>query len=176
MEKDEFLNKLRLQKGLHSYYEMKKKPISLITKALLIIIPAIITFLSISDMETLRTVFPLEGQSTLMILISLISIFLFLISVLSEVFGIQEKYKEHRIAINQLIKLRKNFQNEMDEEQGDKKQIIKKYNDIYIEIVQTFPEFTDSQYFKGKKYYLQRLKMKKILNAEFKSIIKNGDS
>jgi len=170
MDKNELVKKLRQQKGVHSYYEMKSKPIAIIIRICLLVIPAFITFLSISDIENLKILFPSIELKYLMLLISIISLILFVISVLTEIFGIDEKYKEHRNAINQLIKLRKNLQNEIDEHPDKENDIVRKYNDIYSELVNTFPQFTDRQYMKGKKYYIERLEQKNVLEKRQKEI------
>jgi len=170
MTENDLFNKIRLQKGLHSFYEMKNKPIAITIRIILLVVPAIIAFLSISDIEIIKIIFPMFNSNSILVLVSLISLLLFIISVLTEIFGITEKYKEHRIAINQLIKLRKNLQNELEENKDKEKEIIKNYNDIYIELVNTFPEFTDKQYIKGKKYYIERLKCKIELDKKYKEI------
>ena len=173
MEKSEFLNKIRLQKGLHSYYEMRKKPLAITSKILMIVVPAIIAFLSIANIDILKLFVPQINNMIISAIISLISLFLFIFSVLIDLFGINVNYKEHRMAINQLIKLRTNFQNEIEDNPGKENDIVRKYNDIYSEIVTTLPEFTDKQYKKGKEYYIKRLSEKKELNRKLEEVIKS---
>jgi hypothetical protein len=173
MDQNDLINKIRLQKGLHSYYEMKKKPLAISVKVVLIVIPALTAFLSIADIDILKIFFPSINEKHVLVSISLVSLFLFIISVLTDIFGIDEKYKEHRIAINQLIKLRKSYQNEIEDRPDNSNEITRKYNDIYSEIVNTFPEFTDRQYKKGKEYYIKRLEEKKDLENRLKKVRDN---
>lgn len=173
MEKTEFLNKIRLQKGLHSYYEMRKKPFAIASKILMIVVPAVIAFLSIANIDILRLFIPRIDNLIISAIISMISLFLFVFSVLIDLFGINVNYKQHRMAINQLIKLRTNFQNEIEVNPENENDVVRKYNDIYSEIVTTLPEFTDKQYKKGKEYYIKRLSEKEELNRKLEGVNKN---
>ena len=172
MKRKELLEKIRIQKGLHSYYEMVTKPVSMFLKAVFIILPALITFLAISDLSILSYIIKIHDKDDVYIIITIIGFLLFLLSILSEIFEIEVKYKLHRSTINQLIKLRTNYLSELEKNEEDELRITEKYSGLYLEIIQNCPEFTDKQYIKGKKYYIKRLEKKMELDQKLRCLDK----
>lgn len=172
IDKNDLIKKIRLQKALHSYYENLYKPWGMIIKVFLFILPAIVTFLALSDLEIFKIFFPNVQKETIYVIISLISFVLFILTILSEIFNIDLKCKLHRDAINRLVRLRDNYTDELNKSEKSEEIniIIKKYKELYYEIIQSSLEFTDSQYLRGMKYYIKRTKTKNELKAQLNEI------
>jgi hypothetical protein len=172
MNKEELLNKIRLQKGIHSYFEMRTKIFAKMLKIVLILFPAVITFLAIANESMIKFIFGQVDKDFVLIAITLISFILFILAVFAEVFGIDVKYKLHRNIINQLIKLRDELNHRIEQNPDQAIEITRELRNIYLEIIQSGIQLSDNEFFRAKKYYYKRCVKKQKLEDKYNRTIK----
>jgi hypothetical protein len=166
METIELIERIKIQKAVFSYFYTRNKIVSDVVKILSLLLPAIIAFISISDLKLLKLLFNIQASQDALLIISLISFVLFILSVLIEVFSIEVKSKLHRNAINRLAKLKQDYKQQLEEKKEEEKIITTKFMQMYYGILENSPEFTDKQFLRGKKYYLKILMKTKRINDE----------
>jgi ABC-type multidrug transport system fused ATPase/permease subunit len=175
MNKEDLLERMHLQKSVHSYYYAKTRVYAIVVKILMLLLPAIITYLSVSEIGDIGVRFINNGSFYNVSILSLISFILFILSVYIEVFNIDVKSKLHRNAINRLTKLRQEYSQELENYPKKDKEITEKYRELYIEIIESSPQFSDRQFIKGKKYYIKMTAEKLELDKELSIAKEKGN-
>jgi hypothetical protein len=167
MEKKDLLDRIYIQKAVQSYYYTRTHTYSVITKILMLLLPAVVTFISCSDLSILNYLFGMKDKVESLTVITIISFCLFLLSIYIEVFNINTKSESHKSAINRLIKLKHEYCHQLDLDQKNEVLITEKYQQLYTEIIESSPQFTDNQFIKGKKEYIKKMSKMKELDKQF---------
>ena len=166
---DDLERKIKVQRDNHSFFEQKRKNISIWIKCINIIIPGIITFIAFSDFDFLTKHFNINNFKSI-IIIGLLSFILFLISIFDEIFKLTSNYQSHRLAIEQyslLLRDIKIFKKEIDQcDHEDIVNAVENYNQRYLQISSSSITFTD-------KEFLQALKASQIKEIIKVEIVKN---
>ena len=92
--------KTRLRRGVHAYHERYTQGLSRLVKTLNIVLSAFLLILVVSDSTPLSTSIPwFAGLTFSKLLISIFALALFIPNVLMEVFAVNSRWLEHRLAI-----------------------------------------------------------------------------
>lgn len=97
--------KIDLQRSVHSFHEIRTRRIGILVQVSLIVFPAFLTLAALSDFEFLQTFFPVLTEEILRLAIGFLSLILFLVAVISDVFNIVRRPEKHRDAIEQYTQL-----------------------------------------------------------------------
>ncbi len=159
---DEFLyqdlvKKVRLQRGLHRYYELRTRFTATFVKIIDIVLPAHIVFLVFSDLTSLSSYLKWLTPVTIELLIGASGFILFVTSVLTEVFKGDSRHLDHRKAIERYTELLQEIQlTEAKAKAGrTRAEMFESFNKRYLQITVTSPTFTDKQFERAMVYLLR---------------------
>jgi hypothetical protein len=161
------LRKIRLQRGLHRYYELRTRRTANLVKSLNIILPAHIVFLVFSDVAALSSHLHWLTPQLIGGLIGATGFILFVTSVLTEVFKGDQRHLDHRQAIENLAELLQEIEisDVRDKSPEMRRDLFENFNKRYRQITITSPKFTDKQFDRAVAYLL-RSKARKLARKE----------
>lgn len=149
---DDISWKIDLQRDVHAYYEIKWKRYSIFIKTILIVFPAFLTFAAFSDFNFLQIFLPSLTEHVLRLSIGLISFVLFLVGVVSELFGVVIRHEQHRDAIEKYSELRREIR---EVEQEITNEQLRSFNQRYIAISNSSLSLSTAEYRKAVGYRLR---------------------
>ncbi len=173
---DDLIKKVKIQRDLHSYFEQKRKALSILIKVINILIPGLLTLIAFADFDYISILIKIENTRYIIIFLGILSFCLFVISIFDEIFNLTTNFRSHRLSIEQyslLIRDIKIFKKKIDKFQDN--EIIRKieaYNERYMQISSSSLTFTDKEYLKASKASKIKKRIKlEISRNPFQSII-----
>lgn len=157
---DDLKRKIDLQRGVHSFYEIRARRLAILTKVILIIFPALLTLAAFSDFNFLHKFVPNLTEEGIRLSIGIVSFILFVVGVLSEIFGVTIKHEKHREAIEQYSELRREFR---EAQQPISDEVAKVFNQRYIAISSTAIPLNSAKFGKAEKYHLKHQAFRKAV-------------
>lgn len=157
---DDLIRKIKLQRGVHSYFEQRSKMQSIFIKSILIVLPAMLTFIAFSDFDFLKIYLPTITENSIRLIIGSLSFILFITGILSEVFNISVVYERHREAIEQYSELLRNMKEQksnLTEEQ------ITNFNQRYFSISTNSIHISSKKFIRGEKFHLKNQVLRAVM-------------
>jgi len=153
----DIVRKIRLQRGIHRYFELRTRFTATLVKVINIVLPAHIVFLVFSDLTSLTGYVAWLTPMRVELLIGGAGFILFVTSVLTEVFKGDQRHTEHRRAIERYTELLQevelmDFRGKSAKMRGESFQNLHKR---YLQTTVTSPTFTDKQFDRAMGYLLR---------------------
>ena len=164
--KQDLIRKINIQRSAHSYFEHRRKLISILFKAINIVIPAFITFVAFSDLTFLNKFVSKLTKDHITLIIGLGAFAMFLCSVFDEIFDISTKYKEHRNAIEQYSQLLRDMKIVSINEKDSTNTRIELFNQRYIQISSNTIAFTAKEFSKAEKNIYRNHAIRQAIKKE----------
>ncbi|WP_455381459.1 hypothetical protein [Salinispira pacifica] len=163
----DLVKKIRLQRGLHRYYELRTRYVATVIRVINIVLPAHIVFLVFSDITSLSSVIRWLTPAVIKFTIGGAGFVLFITSLVTEVFKGDRRHLDHRRAIERYSELLQEI--ELSDFGGRsakmRGELFESYHKRYLQITVTSPTFTDKQ-FEVAMTYLIRSKALKLARKE----------
>ncbi len=163
----DLVKKIRLQRGLHRYYELRTRYVATTIRIINIVLPAHIVFLVFSDLTSLTHLVRWLTPAVVEITIGGAGFVLFITSLVTEVFKGDKRHLDHRRAIERYNELLQEI--ELSDFSGRsakmRSELFESYHKRYLQITVTSPTFTDKQ-FETAMTYLIRSKALKLARKE----------
>ncbi|HUX11685.1 MAG TPA: hypothetical protein VMW87_01580 [Spirochaetia bacterium] len=163
----DLVNKIRLQRGLHRYYELRTRYVATAIRVVSIVLPAHIVFLVFSDLTSLTSHVKWLTRGVIEITIGAAGFILFVTSLVTEVFKGDRRHLDHRRAIERYSELLQEI--ELLDFSGRsakmRAELFDSFHKRYLQITVTSPTFTDKQ-FESAMTYLVRSKALKLARKE----------
>ena len=153
--------KARLRRGVHAYHERYTQRISRLVKTLNIVLSAFLLFLVFSDLTPLSTSIPWFADLTFSkLLIGIFSLVLFIANVLMEVFAVNSRWLEHRLAITNYSDLLAQFAKAYSVDQSAQvpRKTLDLLKQLYTQLTMSDPALTDQQFQAGEISYRRFLR------------------
>ena len=148
--------KARLRRGVHAYHERYTQRISRLVKTLNIVLSAFLLFLVFSDLTPLSTSIPWFADLTFSkLLIGIFSLVLFIANVLMEVFAVNSRWLEHRLAITNYSDLLAQFAKAYSVDQSAQvpRKTLDLLKQLYTQLTMSDSALTDQQFQAGEISY-----------------------
>lgn len=156
------VRKIRVQRGLHRYYELRTRFSATLIRVINIVLPAHIVFLVFSDLTTLKQYIRWLTPIVVELLIGGAGFVLFVTSILTEVFKGSQRHLDHRRAIERCTELLQeielcDLQSMSAKMRGE---AFENFHKRYLQITVTSPTFTDKQFERATSYLLRSKALK----------------
>ena len=148
--------KTRLHRGVHAYHERYTQRLSRLVKTLNIVLSAFLLCLLFSDITPLSTSIPWFGGLTFSkLLISIFALALFIPNVLMEVFAVNSRWLEHRLAITNYSDLLDLFAKgySVDQSAQARRKLLDLLKQRYTLLTMSGPALTDQEFHAGEISY-----------------------
>ena len=158
----------RLSRAVHAYHERYTQRISRLVKTLNIVLSAFLLFLVFSDLTPLSTSIPWFADLTFSkLMIGIFALALFISNVLMEVFAVNSRWLEHRLAITNYSDLLAQFAKAYSVDQSDqaRRQMLDLLRQRYALLTMSGPALTDQEFQAGEISY-RRFLAKQLARQE----------
>ena len=158
----DLVRRIRVQRGLHRYYELRTRFSATLIRVINIVLPAHIVFFVFSDITTFSRYVPWLTPFVVEIFIGVAGFILFITSILTEVFKGDRRHLDHRRAIERCAELLQEIKLcDLQAMSGKMRgEAFENFHKRYLQITVTSPTFTDKQFERASAYLLRQKALK----------------
>lgn len=153
--REDLLRKAKLQRGVHSYFEEQTQAFAIAWRIGALVVPAIMAFVAIADSTILAMVGIEMDAERARAILGVLGVIWFVVSVLADTFGIQERHREHRRAVERYTELLRDLKKAPISDEEDAS-LLAQYEKRYLEIAESSRKVMDSCFDKGEAGYRRR--------------------
>ncbi len=178
--REELTRKIKLQRGIHDYYEDITRLWLTIQKTINVVVTAFITLIIFADFGLIEKLFPSYSGTKAMLTVGSISFLLFVINALADVFRLSTKHIEHLHAIQLYTSLLQDIRKAKSSGHPDKTELelLHQFNDRYMQISVSVLNVGGRKFERAQRVYLRRRARRKAIQdkpfAKWSTINKNA--